>query len=88
MNNDLFNEDWLRTMRWDVYYNNELVTTLDAFISFLGADGKTDAEKRNAVRQATEMPFYVPAPDGLKQEVEAFLSVKKSSLFSPTISLD
>jgi len=88
MNNDLLNDDWLRTMRWDVFDNNELVTTLDAFISFLGADHKTDAEKRDAVRQATELPFYIPAPESLKQEVEAFLAVKKSISFSPTISLD
>lgn len=90
MDNDLFNEDWLRTMRWDLWAGDKLVTTLNEFLNVLGVSGRSDDEKRRAVEAATKMPFYVPAPDELKTEVDAFLSakVKKSLLpFSPTITL-
>jgi hypothetical protein len=80
MDNELLNEDWLKTRTWDIYRLGTLVTTLPDFFWCLGVVNASPAEQRKAVQHATELPSWVPAPKELKDAVADFLKPKTTNL--------
>ncbi|KAF0848270.1 hypothetical protein [Nocardia caishijiensis] len=67
------NEDWLRTMRWDLP-----ARTLPELWSVLQVTTASDDEKREALRKFMASPTWEPAPTGLREEAEAFLAHDQS----------
>ena len=65
----MLNEDWLRTVRWDVRdASGQVVTTLDALAKVLGT------ERAEAAQQLSELPAASAAPQELVDEAQAELA--------------
>ena len=80
MDNELLNEDWLKTRTWDIYRLGTLVTTLPDFLWALGVANSPESEQKEAVRHATELPSWIPAPKELKDAVDEFLNPKTTTV--------
>ena len=66
--NDGWNEDWIRTLSWDLG-----IETLPELLRLLGAEGSDLAGQKAAVEQFTQLPAWTPAPESLKRDVAEFL---------------
>ena len=80
MDNELLNEDWLKTRTWDLYRVGTLITTLPDFLWSLGVADSPESEQKVAVRHATELPSWIPAPKELKDAVDEFLNPKTTTV--------
>jgi len=75
MDNNLMNEDWLKTRSWDIRnLDGSVVTTLPQLLDVLDLSHETPAKQKAGVKHFTETPAYTPAPDRLKREVTYLLS--------------
>lgn len=61
------NEDWLRSMSWD------LPTDLPGLLFALGVDKSPPDGQREALVKLTELPAWEPCPDDLRREILRFI---------------
>lgn len=75
------NSDAIKALSWDLYFQVDgvfgLVQTKDQLLRSLGWSNLPLAEQRNRVGNLLGLPSWVPAPDGLKKEVYAWLEANR-----------
>lgn len=69
MANDDFNEDWLRTQRWDLPESLPSLLRL-----FAGSERATGKPAVKAIQHLMSLPAWNAAPEKLKKEAEAWLA--------------
>lgn len=63
------NEDWLRSMKWD------LPTTLPELLDAMGVGRNAPADQqREELARLTGLPAWKPCPEPLKSEIKSFIS--------------
>ncbi len=74
---DLRNDDWIKTIAWDIWNTVDgewvLVKSLEELLVYLEVAGEPQAEQEKAVREFLKLPASEAMPDGLKAELEGFL---------------
>lgn len=66
--NDDLNEDWIKTLRWDLGFD-----TLNGLFGFLGVSSAPVRQQRDALHEFTALPAWQAAPDQLRQQAAAWL---------------
>jgi len=62
--NDNLNEDWIKTLSWDL-------GDWDSFLDYLGVTSESKERQRLAVAKFMLLPAWEAAPDEIKQKAEA-----------------
>ena len=62
--------DAIRAASWELHAGNHLVETLPDLYAVLGITGLPRKQRLAALHAFTQEPAYMPAPPGLKHEVE------------------
>ena len=73
MDQDLLNDDWLRSRTWDI-----LPADLKTLLGALGVRDAGKPAQAGALRRFLKLPAAIPAPDSIKAEAETLLGVKVS----------
>lgn len=58
------NEDWIKTLRWDL-------GSFDALLAYLGVEDAPDDQKRAALADFKQLPAWEAAPPDVKQRAAA-----------------
>jgi hypothetical protein len=66
---DNMNEDWIKTLRWDLGF-----TSLDGLLSYLSVTGATADQQWDAITSFMALPAWEAAPIDLVAEVSAWLA--------------
>ena len=80
--NDTRNEDWLRTLQWDLYRRGRLIVTVDDLLWALHVKLEPLDDQKLAVQHFMTLPAWEPAPEELMTAVGKFLSGMKAD-FNP-----
>lgn len=69
----LGNADWLRRGRWDVFYRDELVTTVAGLLGALDVAEADRGEQVREVKRFIKLPAAEAMPKKLLREVKGWL---------------
>lgn len=69
MTNDTYNEDWIKSLRWD-----GPASVSGLLRTFAGSERATGQSAVRIIKHLMSLPSWKAAPNGLKKETEAWLA--------------
>jgi len=74
MSQSTLNEDWLKSLTWDLWRVDTLITTVPDLLWALRVSEAPLVEQQAAIQKFTKNPSWIPAPQELKDAVAVFLA--------------